>query len=115
MNAPIQADVAVLYSYENIWSWRSQVQSSGFDFTKELTRMYQAFYDWNASIDVIPVDRPFDSYKVLVVPVMQMMDSKLSDRLRTFADNGGTILFSFRTGLRDEDRTSVSGKPCQAW
>ncbi|MDW4528257.1 beta-galactosidase [Rossellomorea marisflavi] len=110
LNAPIQADVAVLYSYANIWSWRSQIQSSGFDFTKELTRMYQAFYDWNTAIDVIPVDRSFDSYKVLVVPVMQMMDSKLSDRLRTFADNGGTILFSFRTGLRDEDNNIRLGE-----
>ncbi|SDO59636.1 beta-galactosidase [Halobacillus aidingensis] len=36
LNADIKSDVAVLYDYDNIWSWRSQIQSKDFDFNEEL-------------------------------------------------------------------------------
>jgi len=103
LKSEIQSDIAVLYDYDNIWSWRFQVQSEGFDFTNELLRLYTPFYEWNTHIDVIPTDRDFSSYKVLVVPCLQIIDEKLSERFRQFVEQGGTIIFSFRTGLKDKD------------
>lgn len=103
LKSDISSDIAVLYDYDNIWSWRFQVQSEGFDFTNELLRLYTPFYKWNAKMDVIPVDRDFNRYKVLIIPVLQIIDESLSERLRAFVQNGGTIVFSFRTGLKDKD------------
>ncbi|MGD7043118.1 beta-galactosidase [Jeotgalibacillus proteolyticus] len=103
LNKKIHSDIAVLYDYDNIWSWKAQVQSSSFDFNAELLRLYAPFYKHNASIDVIPADRSFESYKVLLVPVMQIIDDELSKKLHNFAQAGGTILFSFRAGLKDRD------------
>ncbi|WP_027408503.1 beta-galactosidase [Anoxybacteroides tepidamans] len=98
----IQADIAVLYDYDNIWSWRFQPQSEGFDFTNELLRLYTPFYEWNAHMDVIPVTRDFSNYKVLLVPALQIIDEALGKRFEQFVAQGGTILFSFRTGLKDK-------------
>ncbi|WP_339064327.1 beta-galactosidase trimerization domain-containing protein [Tepidibacillus marianensis] len=99
-----------MYDYENIWSWRFQVQSEGFDFTNELLRLYTPFYEWNAQIDVIPVDCDFSKYKVLVAPALQIIDEELSERFRKFVKDGGTILFSFRTGLKDKNNNIYLGK-----
>lgn len=102
LDAPINSEIAIIYDYENIWAWRSQIQSKDFNFTNELLRLYQPFYDMNASIDVIPYDRDFWTYKVILVPVMQIMEPELANRLKKFTKNGGTVIFSFRTGLKDK-------------
>ncbi|WP_227394461.1 beta-galactosidase [Jeotgalibacillus aurantiacus] len=103
LNQKVESDIAVLYDYDNIWSWKSQVQSASFDFNAELMRLYTPFYRHNASIDVIPADRDFAKYRVLLVPVMQIIDDELAARLTSFAEAGGTIIFSFRAGLKDRD------------
>lgn len=103
LRTEFQADIAVLYDYDNIWSWRFQQQSEAFDFTNELLRLYTPFHSLNAKIDVIPASRDFGGYKVLVVPVLQIIDEELGDRLAAFARQGGTVLFSYRTGLKDRN------------
>lgn len=98
----IDADVAVLYDYDNIWSWRFQPQSDAFDFKTELLRLYEPFHKLNCRIDVIPTDRDFSGYKLLLLPVMQIIDEALAERLKAFAEAGGTVVFSFRAGLKDD-------------
>ncbi|ARI76146.1 beta-galactosidase [Halobacillus mangrovi] len=110
LNSEIQSDIAVLYDYDNIWSWRGQIQSKDFDFNEELLRLYRPFYNLNSRIDVIPADRAIDAYKVVVVPVMQVMDEGLADRLRAFAERGGTVIFSYRTGLKGKDNNLRLGE-----
>lgn len=110
LDSAIQADIAVLYDYDNIWSWRSQIQSKDFDFNAELLRLYRPFYKKNATIDVIPTSRSLEKYKVVVVPVMAILDEELAEKLRTFASHGGTILFSFRTGLKDKSNNLRLGE-----
>lgn len=98
-----EADVAVLYDRDNVWSWQNQRQSNGLDFEGELLRLYRPFYRRNIKTDVIPVDRPFEAYKVLVLPVLQIVDELLADRLKAFVAGGGIVLSSFRTGIRNKD------------
>ncbi|MGR9048561.1 beta-galactosidase [Halobacillus faecis] len=110
LNAEIKSDVAVLYDYDNIWSWRSQIQSKDFDFNEELLRLYRPFYRKNTNMDVIPASRDLSTYKVVLVPVMQLMDDVLASRLRTFADEGGTVIFSYRAGLKGKDNNIRLGE-----
>lgn len=113
-HSEIKADIAVIYDFDNTWSWHCQQQSSEFDFTKELLRLYTPFYGLNACMDVISSEKDFYSYKVLLVPVMQVMDENLAGRLRKFAAEGGTVVFSFRTAIKDRDNNLFFGKvfPC---
>jgi len=99
----IKSEAAVLYDYDNIWSWRIQPQSSAFDFKTELMRLYTPFHDLNAWLDVIPTHREIADYKVVLVPVLQFVSPELGEKLKRFAKNGGTVIFSFRAGLRDEN------------
>ncbi|SIS42336.1 beta-galactosidase [Salimicrobium flavidum] len=102
LNSSIDSEVAVLYDYDNIWSWRAQIQSVDFDFNEELLRLYRPFYRKNIHVDVIPSDRDFQKYKVIVLPVMTIIEAELADRLKRFAEQGGSIIFSFRAGLKDK-------------
>jgi beta-galactosidase len=114
VNSEIKADIAVLYDFDNIWSWHYQKQSSDFDFTKELLRLYAPFYKYNVNIDVVHIKQDFHQYRVLVLPVMQMIDEALANRLEEFAAAGGTIIFSYRAGIKDRNNNLYFDKffPC---
>jgi beta-galactosidase len=115
IKSEIKADIAVVYDYDNIWSWCNQQQSSAFHFTDELVRLYTPFYRLNTHVDVISIKKDFSGYKVLLVPVMQIIDEELSQRLEEFVQNGGTIVYSFRAGIKDRNNNIHFGEifPCK--
>ena len=100
---PIKSEVALLYDYDNRWSWENQPQSHAFDFTAEFVRLYKGFHNLNVMTDVLDIEKDFFNYKVVVLPSMQIVDEALLDRLKTFATKGGTVVFGFRSGIKDKD------------
>lgn len=98
---PVQASVALLYDYDTIRSWGAQPQSAGFDYTSEALRLYEPFHRLNLNLDVIPFSEDFSRYRVVLLPVQQLADEALALRLEVFASSGGTVVFSYRTGIRN--------------
>ncbi|MGL5977436.1 MAG: beta-galactosidase [Erysipelotrichaceae bacterium] len=103
IETPIKSKVAILYDYDAICSWRIQPQSTTFDVTSEIHRLYRPFHAKNVLVDVIEASKDFSSYDVIVLPVMQIVDKPLAKRLLKFTEQKGTIVFSFRSGLKDRD------------
>lgn len=110
----IKSDLAIIYDFDNIWSWKVQSQSLNFNFTTELMRLYSPFYEKNINIDVISHKKDFNKYKILVLPVTKIIDEILAKRLEKFAKNGGTIVFSYRAGIKNRDNNLYFEKtlPC---
>lgn len=106
----IHSEVAILYDYDNRWSWHSQPQSHAFNYTDEILRFYTPFHDLNIMTDVIDLKKTFENYKVLMVPMMQIMDQETIMRLTTFASNGGTVVLGFRSGIKDRDNNLYFGE-----
>jgi beta-galactosidase len=109
-NSEIHSDVAILYDYDNRWSWHNQPQSHAFNYTDEILRFYTPYHDLNIMTDVIDLKKTFEPYKVLMVPIMQIMDSETIDRLRAFASSGGTVVLGFRSGIKDRDNNLYFGE-----
>jgi len=114
INSPINSDIAILYDFDNTWSWKGQKQSIKFDFKTELMRLYRPFYNLNLNIDVIDIKKDFKKYKVLAIPVMQIIDEKLKIKIEQFVKDGGTVIFSFRSGIKDRNNNLYFGleNPC---
>ena len=81
----IESEVALLYDYDNRWSWAAQPQSHAFDFTAEFVRLHAGFHKLGIMTDVIDIKKDFSTYKVIVLPVMQIVDEALLERLEAFA------------------------------
>lgn len=103
LNSPVVNKVALAYDYDNIWSWRFQRQSEAFDYTAELMRLYSPLHDMNVQMDVIPLTRDLSDYDVVLIPAQQIIDAALENKLKTFVENGGSLVMSFRAGIRDRD------------
>lgn len=110
LESPIKSDIALIYDYENIWSWRIHPQSTAFNFVKEALRLYRPFYKKNVNIDVISTREDFSKYKVLLLPVMMIQDENLRKKLEEFVEKGGILILSFRAGIKDRNNNLILGE-----
>lgn len=105
-----KTNVALLYDYDNIWSWKVQSQAPNFNFAKEALKLYRPVYDLGLNCDVIDTSKPFEDYEILIIPNMQIIDEGLLNRLKSFAKAGKTILMSYRAGIRNQNNNLYFGK-----
>ena len=68
----------------------------------ELEYYFNAFYDLNIPVDVIPVDRDLSAYAIVVAPVLHMVKPRFPEAVERFVRGGGTFITTYFTGVIDE-------------
>jgi len=101
IKAPTKSKVALLYSMDNIYSWRIQQQSTALDILHEHGRLYKPFFDNNVSVDVLDIRHDLSEYSVLLLPVSMLITDANIARIEQFIKDGGTVIATFRAGLKE--------------
>lgn len=94
---------AVLYSPDSRWEEDNQPQTYQWDYMQHLMRYYGGLKQLNAPVDVITEDKDFSKYPVMIAPSYQLLDAKLVERWRKYAENGGHLILTSRTGQKDRN------------
>ena len=110
MEAPVKNEVAIVYDYDSLASFRIQRQSILLDPAAEMQKFYKAFYDQNVGVDVIPEDREFSSYKVVILPQMIITKPEMEEKVEAFVKNGGTVIVTYRHAMKDADNNVPFGE-----
>lgn len=110
LSVPIKNDVAIVYDYDSLASFRIQSQSILLNCQKEMEKLYKPFYDKNIGVDIIPEDRNFDDYKIIIVPQMIITKPETEQKIKKFAENGGTVVMTYRCAVKDSDNNVPFGK-----
>ena len=76
LTAPVHSDVAILYDYDSLASFRIQQQSLLLDCETEMKRLHGVFFRAGQSVDILPASRDFSDYKIVVVPNMIVTDEE---------------------------------------
>lgn len=97
--------VAVLFSNEALTS----IKWFGFNFTSDknyndvVRWMYDELYKMNMGCDLIdPSVESYAGYDVLVVPALYAASDALLEKLNQFVQDGGHIVYSFKSGFANE-------------
>ncbi|WP_308722701.1 beta-galactosidase [Paenibacillus polysaccharolyticus] len=97
--------VAVLFSNEALTS----IKWFGFNFTSDknyndvVRWMYDELYKMNIGCDLIdPSVESYADYDVLVVPALYAASDALLEKLNQFVQDGGHIIYSFKSGFANE-------------
>lgn len=110
MEAPVKNEVAIVYDYDSLASFRIQRQSILLDPAAEMQKFYKAFYDQNVGVDVIPEDRDFSSYKVVILPQMIITKPEMEEKVASFVKNGGTVIVTYRHAVKNADNNVPFGE-----
>jgi beta-galactosidase len=96
------ADVALLNSYDNRWSIHAQRHHRDFDYVAHFNHYYRPLAARNISTDILSMDMPLDGYKLVIAPTPLMLNETRAARLKTFVENGGHLVLTVRTGMKDD-------------
>lgn len=110
LNAPIRSEVAIVYDYDSLASFRIQRQSLLLDPAGEMRKLYKAFYDRNVPVDVIPAEAGLSGYKVVVLPQLIITKPEFRQKAEAFVQNGGTLVLTFRCAVKDADNNLPFGE-----
>lgn len=110
LTTSIKSDVAIVYDYDSLAAFRIQKQSILLDPSNEMKKIHKAFYDENVMVDVIPEDREFLEYKVVILPQMIIMKPEFRERVEAFVENGGTVVLTYRNAVKNADNNLELGK-----
>lgn len=103
----IRSDAAILYSAENEWAFKIQPQTYGMNYFEQLKLLHNAFTRTGLNVDIINEHSDFEKYKIIAAPTMYVTDPGTADRLKKFAENGGTVILTNRSGVKDENNNCI--------
>jgi len=92
---------AFLYNFENRWDMDNHRQTIRWDSMDHLLKYYRALKSLMAPVDVITEEKDFSKYPFLAAPAYQLIDKDLIGRFTRYAENGGTLILTCRTGQKD--------------
>lgn len=108
--SPIRSEVAIIYDYDSIAAFRIQRQSILLDCQNEMKKLHKIFYDKNIMVDVIPSDRDFSEYKIIILPQMMIAKEEFKERIEAYVEDGGNLVMTYRTAVKNEDNNLELGK-----
>ncbi len=110
LDTPIHSDVAIVYDYDSLASFRIQRQSILLDCPNEMKKLYKTFYDENVSVDVIPSDADLSGYKIVLVPQMIITKPEFRSKAEMFVEKGGTLVLTYRNAIKDVNNNIPFGQ-----
>ena len=110
----MRSQAAVLYDRENDWAIADVQGPRNVDmhYREAVQKNYRALREQGLNVDVIAMEHSLSDYKVLAAPMAYMFNDGYEEKLRTYVENGGTLVLSYWSGLVDgTDRCFLGGTP----
>ena len=118
-----RCEAAIIRSYDQEWANDIQPHHPELRYINHLMTYYRSLLNLNVPVDLIPEEADFSRYKLLIAPMLFLMKPGMADKLKAYAENGGTLIVTMRSGVKDEHNIALSDGPlpcgmdelCGAW
>lgn len=110
----VKPEVALIYDWENRWAVNDSQgpRNKGIHYEETVKNHYRPLWDSGIPVDIIDSECNFDSYKLLIAPMLYMVRPGVGERIERFVENGGTFITTYWSGIVDEnDLCFLTGFP----
>ncbi|MGN7356958.1 beta-galactosidase [Paenibacillus sp. SAF-054] len=99
----IMSDIAVLYDFPSRWHAEETSPWTGDTglYMRQTNTLYHAVRNLGFNCDAVGRKGDFAAYKLLLVPMLPLVDDPLIRKLEAFVESGGTVVFHPLTGSKD--------------
>lgn len=94
---------AMVYNVDNVWETTIQPQTFQWNERNHIEKYYSCLKSLCAPVEIVSETKDLSTYPVVVVAAYQMVDKALVDKWYNYAENGGQLVVSVRTGLKDHN------------
>ncbi|MGN6230486.1 MAG: beta-galactosidase [Trinickia sp.] len=106
----LEHEAALLFSHEQLNALQIQPQSDGFDYFGNFKRLHSALLKTGAGADVVNWRDDFSKYKLVVAPMLYLIDDEMSTKLHDYVEQGGTLLLTTRSGVKNMNNVCLPGR-----
>ena len=106
----VKPQVAIMQSYNSRFAFQVQPNHPHFSYENLIQDIYRGFHRHNISVDVVSEKDSFTGYKLVIVPAMYVLTEQTTANLEKFATEGGIVVFTVRTGVKDDYNAAVDMK-----
>ncbi len=107
-----QAEVALMYDFQNEWALElAQLpRSEDKNYQERCLAHYRPFWQQGITVDVInSTFADLARYKLLIAPMLYLLQAGVAERLRDFVQAGGTLVTTYLSGMVNESDLVFSG------
>ncbi len=97
-------EAAICLDYDTYWALRIKpVNDPVFSYLTYCNKWYDCLMEKGINSDVISYEQDFSRYKLIILPTGFVLTKKIQDKLRNYVENGGTLVATFLTSVKNED------------
>jgi beta-galactosidase len=103
VGSKVVSKIAVIKDFESEWVFDYQFLTKEVNVGAVYNALFQAASEQRHNIDFVGPDADLSGYKLVFAPQLALMDGKLAERLKRFVDQGGTLVMSAHSAIKDRD------------
>jgi beta-galactosidase len=102
--------VAIMQSYDTRFGFQTQPNNPKFKYEHHIHDIYRGFFVHQIGVDIISENDNLTDYQLVLVPSMYLLSESTISNLKDFASTGGIVVFTPRSGVKDEFNAVVNMK-----
>lgn len=99
----IDSKIAVIKDFEDEWVFDYQFLTQETDVRSVYESLFQAASEQRYNIDFVGPNADLSGYKLVFAPQLALMDKSLAARLQQFVAQGGALIMSAASAIKDRD------------
>jgi len=103
IGSTVNSQIAVIKDFEDEWVSDYQFLTQEINIPKVYEALFQAASEQRYNVDFVGPSGDLSRYKVVFAPQLALMDKPLAERLRQFVAQGGTLIMSAESAIKDRD------------
>jgi beta-galactosidase len=103
VGSKVISEIAVIKDFEAEWVFDYQFLTKEVNVSGVYNALFQAASEQRYNIDFVSPTADLSSYKLVFAPQLALMDDELAGRLRRFVAQGGTLVMSAHSAIKDRD------------
>ena len=112
LDARNQAQVLILFDYENLWALEKvqAAQMGNMRYIDTVLLFYRSLWERGIAVDFADMENACpEKYRVVIAPMLFMFRGGIEEKLRRFTEQGGTLVTTFFSGIVDADHLTFLG------
>jgi beta-galactosidase len=103
VGSKVVSDIAVIKDFEDEWVFDYQFLTKEINISGVYHALFQAASEQRHNIDIVGPTAELSGYKLVFAPQLALMDDRLVHRLQRFVEQGGTLVMSAHSAIKDRD------------
>lgn len=107
----VKAKTALLFDWDNRWAIQDvkALSENTKNYEKTCIGIWKEFQKLGVEMDVVGSNDDLSDYKVVVAPMLYLLQPETAENLQKFVKNGGQLLATYFTGYVDKDTLCYLG------